>query len=190
MRRLVGVMAAVVPASVAAVIVLGASATGQVRADQDAKGPLARSEALAAAPALGVMAVEPVPAESARGVADLYAESIPLPSGGTFNGVRWEQAGGEFRPTEIATVLQYNAVCQWLRAWRDGRQVDVARQVIADAAGWPNLQAAEPGGRIQQLSDDVTRGEGEVLKATLADCDAAHAREVAYAESLRLPSAR
>src|SRR4051812_32970263 len=113
------------------------TATGTVSAQTKIRTGTApsldRSKALVAAPAASpFVAVASIPAQTARVVADDVAKTIPLPAGGTFDGVRWEEADGVFSRNEIAAVLQYNASCQWLRAWRDGREQGTSEQVLAD----------------------------------------------------------
>jgi hypothetical protein len=147
-----------------------------------------RSSALVAAPATQrFAAVASIPAVTARVVADEVARDIPVPVGGTFSGVRWEVAGGLVSRSEIAAVLQYNASCQWLRAWRDHREPATTGQVLADVPAWPAWRFAETGTVLAQVAAEVRAGGGELAAAVLADCDASHEREVAYAAARGLP---
>jgi hypothetical protein len=144
------------------------------------------AQALTQAPVVDRTAVDARPAAEARAAAAQRGLGIPLPAGGTFNGVRWEQAGGAIGGAEIDGVLEYNAACQWLRAWRDGRGAKVAASVLAAAPAWPAVRGTESGGFLAKVAADVAAGGGENATAMLADCDAAHVREVAYARSLGL----
>ncbi len=153
------------------------------------KEKLGRAEALTVRPA--VNGPGPVyTARSVRTMAKLRAASVPLPAGGTFNGVRWEQAGDAVTEHDIDLVLQYNAVCQWLRAWRDGREGALALQVLQTAPGWPAMRGTESGDVLARVAAEAAAGGGETATAVLADCDASHAREVQYASQLGLTPSR
>jgi hypothetical protein len=164
--------------------------TGSVVAQQSDRDPaLERSARLAAAPA-STTAGAAIGAEKARSVAADVARSIPLPSGGTFDGVRWEEAGGVLTPDEIAFVLQYNATCQWLRAWRDGRNTPVSARVLAELPSWPIWRGPEAAAVIAGVVGDVRAGGGASARAMLADCDASREREVRYATAKGLTPTR
>ncbi len=153
------------------------------------KEKLGRAEALTVRPAFN--GAGPVyTARSVRVAARLRAASVPLPAGGTFNGVRWEQAGGAVTQHDIDLVLQYNAVCQWLRAWRDGRDTATAARVLQGAPSWPAIRGTESAGWLTRVAADVNAGGGEAASAVLADCDASHASEIAYAKGLNLTPSR
>lgn len=122
---------------------------------------------------------------SARWEAALRGLGIPLPPGGTFNGVRWEQ-GGDVTAAQMDGVLEYNAMCQWLRAWRDRREPLLAAQVLQTVPGWPALRGTEAATTLTRVAAQVRRGHGP-LAGVLRDCDASHRREVAYAKELGLP---
>ena len=152
---------------------------------------LVRAEALARSSAADVIAHDgAVPAALARVIASELAAEVPLPAGGTFDGIRWEQAGGVFSRREIAAMLQYNAACQWLRAWRDGREAAVAHAVLADASSWSAWRGTETGAVLAAVAADVAKGGGETAAAVLADCDASHERELRYAAALGLSPSR
>jgi hypothetical protein len=145
------------------------------------------AEALTRAPAADHTAPDAVPAADARAEAALRGLGVPLPAGGTFNGVRWELAVGDIGTSELDGVLEYNAACQWLRAWRDGREAAVAVSVLATAPEWPAMRGTESGAVLAKLAAETAAGGGETATAVLRDCDAGHAREVEYARSLGLP---
>jgi hypothetical protein len=164
---------------VVAALLVALTAPAVAHADTSA---LERSKALVAAPAADpFVAGAAIPAATARVVADELAREIPVPAGGTFSGIRWEQAGGVVSRTEIAAVLQYNATCQWLRAWRDGRERATSQQVLADVPSWPAWRFSVTATVLAKVSGDVRAGGGDSAAAVLADCDAAHEREVVYA---------
>lgn len=120
----------------------------------------------------------------ARGAAATAAKSVPLPRGGNFNGIRWEEEGAGLSDVDVQAVQQYNAACQWLRALSDGREAVVARAILADVPSWPSLRGTD---RAQLWADAMaTFPKGDPATALLADCRASHAREVEYARGLGL----
>ncbi|HWK27361.1 MAG TPA: hypothetical protein VNS09_12410 [Solirubrobacter sp.] len=170
----------------AAVLAVGAGVAAAAPAE--APPVLERSAALTtAAPPSGAATI---PAAEARAAADRLARSIPLPEGGTFAGVRWEEAGGHFAPADISAVLQYNAFCQWMRSWRDGRDAALSAAVLADVPAWSAWRGAEAADRLTEVVADVRAGGGTAATETLADCDASHAREVEYAAAHGLTPSR
>jgi hypothetical protein len=184
MRRLIVV-------AVIAALTTAGSVSAQTKTRGSAAPALDRSKALVAAPAgEPFAAVASIPAATAGVIADEVARTVPLPAGGTFGGVRWEEAGGVFSRTEIAAVLQYNASCQWLRAWRDGREKATSEQVLADVPAWPAWRFAETGAVLGKVAADVRAGGGEMASAVLADCDATHEREATYAAARGLTPSR
>ena len=129
-------------------------------------------------------------ATTARVAATGRAAGVPLPAGGTFDGVRWELGGDGVAQSDIDGVLQYNAACQWLRAWRDGREGALAVQVLQAVPGWPAMRGTESGEFLARVAAEAAAGGGETATAMLADCDASHAREVQYAAQLGLTPSR
>lgn len=127
---------------------------------------------------------------SARAAARSLATSIPLPDGGNFNGVRWEEAGGVFSEAEITAVLSYNAACQWLRAWRDGRGGDTASRIVAELPQWSAWRGTETAEVLAQVGKDAANGTRRMIPGVLADCDSAHTREVGYAAARGLTPSR
>jgi hypothetical protein len=178
-----------IAAAVAALITLLAVASSGSAATEDPS--IIRSATLVADPAGEPFAAEAsIPAATARVIADEVGRDVPLPDGGTFSGIRWEEAGGLFSRTEIAAALQYNASCQWLRAWRDGRQSGVSVRVLADVPSWPAWRGAETQQVLSRIVADVRARGGEAATAALAGCDASHTREVAFANSRGLAPSR
>jgi hypothetical protein len=177
-----------VAAAVAAATAL-AAAGGRLERRGEAAAPVPpaaalQAEALAGAPARGG-ANPRFDGASARPRAALRGLGIPLPAGGTFNGVRWEQ-GGDVTAAQMDGVLEYNAMCQWLRAWRDRREPLLAAQVLQTVPGWPALRGTEAATTLTRVAAQVRRGQRPPA-GVLRDCDASHRREVAYAKELGLP---
>jgi hypothetical protein len=126
--------------------------------------------------------------EEARQAAARAAQTLPLPAGGNFNGIRWEEAGGTFTEADVAFVTQYNATCQWYRALRDGRDAQRAARVVHEAAGWPAIRDTEAAAGLVAAAHDVLAGGlGPAARALIDQCQAAHDREVAWAARLGLP---
>jgi len=120
---------------------------------------------------------------TARAEAQARARGVPLPAGGNFNGIRWELAGKLPRAT-IDGVLQYNAACQWLRAWSRGSRG--ALRMLRAVPSWPALRGTGIGAGLAIVAAQAAAGGGPDLTAMLASCDASHRREVAYATRLGL----
>lgn len=158
------------------------SATASPGGTQD---KLAAAQALAGAPITDRDGPVHTAAE-ARAVAAARSLPIPLPDGGNFNGIRWELGGDGVGSSDIDGVLDYNATCQWLRAWRDGREAELALHILRTAPRWPALRATESGAYVAGVAEQASAGGGETAAGVLRDCDASHAREVAYARSLGL----
>ena len=88
--------------------------------------------------------------------------------------------------SDIDGTLSYNAFCQWLRAWRDGREAALAPRILETVPEWPALRETESGDYVSTVAEQVSAGGGERAAAVLVDCDATHAREVRYAAALGL----
>jgi hypothetical protein len=133
-------------------------------------------------PVLDALGPQAYPPGTARAGASARAAGIPLPAGGNFNGIRWELADGEIPAATMDFVLQYNAACQWLRAWRrgSGRALTVLRR----AASWSAFRGGEV--RLATVAAEASRGGGKDATAMLADCNSTHTREAAYARQLGL----
>ncbi len=178
-------------ATVAGTATIGAlAAAGFATAQHRAVSPkTGRARALVSA--RGVGRSGPVfTAITARVAASGRAAAVPLPAGGTFDGVRWELGGDGVAQSDIDGVLQYNAACQWLRAWRDGREGALPLQVLQAVPGWPAMRGTESGELLARVAAEAAAGGGETVSAVLVDCDASHAREVQYAAQLGLTPSR
>jgi hypothetical protein len=125
-----------------------------------------------------------IPSDRAWAEAQRRATRIPLPVGGNFNGVRWTTRP-TLTPAQIEQILEYNAMCQWLRARRDQRDRDRAEQVLATVPSWPTMRA-----HGQSVAIAVGDATAAMARGILADCERSHVREVAYARAARLAPQR
>jgi len=170
---------------VGALVVAGAAVSagqhghGAASASDDAA--TLQSRQLAAAPDLPAGGGEDLDGRSAAALAAEVATRVPLPAGGNFNGIEWNELDGTIGAAVVQEVVEYNAACQWYRALRDGREVADARRVVADAAGWQGIRGRATGELAAGVAADVVAGGGPVLTGVLRQCDAAHQHEVAYA---------
>jgi hypothetical protein len=141
-----------------------------------------KADELAAAPMVDRTAGGPsfTAGDAARGEADRTAARLPLPTGGNFNGIRWEQ-GGVLTAAEIEGVLEYNAFCQWIRAARDGADPGTALAVLDDVPRWPAFRETAEADLLSQAVAEARGGSGPVVEGARRDCDGSHGREVAYA---------
>jgi hypothetical protein len=73
---------------------------------------------------------------------------------------------------------------------RDGRETSRPGPRGAGPPARGRSSASETGAALAQVAADVRAGGGTAALAMLADCDAAHEREVAYAAARKLPPAR
>ncbi len=90
---------------------------------------------------------------------------MPLPSGGNFNGIQWGVDDGTWAQTGAEGMLEYNSACQWLRAWRDGRDADLALKVLSTAAGWPALRGTDSGELLTRVAAEASAGGGRTTTA-------------------------
>lgn len=166
---------------VAASVFSGTAATAQGGSEPPSSAR-ERSQALTREPSLSRVGAQTRYASGAdaRVASEELAKAIPLPPGGSFAGVRFEEVVG-LSDVDIVSVLHYNAACQWLRALRDGRERAVAQTIVGDLARWPAFRDTAHAAVIAAAAEELSRGRGETAKGVLADCDAIHAREVDYA---------
>jgi hypothetical protein len=174
---LIGICGVVLGGVVVATIVGGGDPSGTIATRPSAKED--KSQELTREP--------PKPAEvqpafgtgtDARAAADRLAPRIPLPNGGNFNGIRWESAPGAVTPAQIDAVLEYNAACQWMRAFDDGREVTVAVHVLNDLGDWPGWRgSSDTRGFIQRAAAEAQSGGGADALQMLTDCRASRSRD-------------
>jgi hypothetical protein len=145
-----------------------------------------QAESMAVEPAVDRQDPQSVAAERARGTAGAMGARIPLPVGGNLNGIQWEAAGGVFSDSEIEAALEYNAMCQWVRAVRDGRDAETSLEVLRMIPSWPALRGTGAGEFVRQVAAEAQAGGGGAYQGALADCDASQARQVQYAIELGL----
>lgn len=118
--------------------------------------------------------------------ASLFSGSVPLPTGGNFNGIRWDElkTGTD---TDIRFVLQYNAACQWLRAAAGRRDSDRQDAIWDELPRWPAMRLGGIGAQFMSSRSEALQGRGSAL---LDRCVESHLREVEFATAAgRHPSA-
>jgi hypothetical protein len=187
-RKPVAIVSAVLAAAGLAAATSGGSASPPSGSAPEAVN---RADALTRAPVTNRSAGAPAYAASgARAVASARGAAIPLPAGGTFAGVRWELAGGDIAESTMDGVLEYNSACQWLRAWRDGRDGALAVRVLQSVPSWPALRGTESGDLLARVAAQASQGGGADATDVLVDCDASHVRETDYAARLGLTPSR
>jgi hypothetical protein len=178
-----------VPAALLASALTGVAIAAAVGSAAPARPGEVRAQALAGANR-PQFAGAPYRGAQARVAAGARAAAVPLPPGGTFNGIQWEVDGGDWAAGDVEGILEYNAACQWLRAWRDGRDATTALTVLSAAPDWPAMRGTESGRFLTQVAADARAGGGRTATEMLADCDASHTREVATATRLGLTPSR
>ncbi len=187
MTARVRMIGAIVIAGAAAALAAGATGGSAAPPSGTAPQTVLQAEALTrAAPAAGGSYDTP----QLRSTASLRGVAVPLPAGGTFNGIQWENGGVGVTAGEIDGVLEYNSACQWLRAWRDGRDAPLAISVLQQAPHWPAMRGTESGDILTKVAADVSAGGGETATNVLRDCDASYARQTQYAAKLGLVPTR
>jgi hypothetical protein len=164
---------------------LAGAAIAAVAAPPAPTGSDGAAKALVSAGLPGGANVNPAGARARAGEA-----GVPLPAGGTFNGIQFENGGEQITPRELQGVLEYNAACQWLRAWRDGRDAARALRVLQTVSQWPSLRGTESGEFVGTVAAEAAAGGGSTARAMLTGCDASHAREIEYANRLGLTPSR
>lgn len=121
-------------------------------------------------------------AQEARTAADRSAATVPLPDGGNFNGIRFEEADG-LSAADVEGVLEHNAACQWWRALSDARMRGIAARIAADIPSWPSFRGTEQAELAGQVAEQLGGTGGPQADGVLRDCAAMHTREVAYASA-------
>ena len=155
---------------------VGASTPAEVKAHGLAASPSLNRSAGPSYDAIG-----PARAEATRA-----AGRVPFPDGGNVNGIRWEEAGGTFTASDIESVVEANAYCQWLRAARQGRQDDVVNAVLDSVPDWPGFRDQPDLDLVRLTIAEAKAGWGAEYDAAVADCTASRDREAAYSAKLNL----
>jgi len=114
--------------------------------------------------------------------AALFTSSVPLPSGGNFNGIRWTDLKAA-TDTDIRFLLQYNAACQWLRATADRRDTADQEAVWSQLPSWPAMRLDGYGEQFQSARASALQGSDS---PTVRRCVESHERETSYARGLGL----
>jgi hypothetical protein len=175
-------------ASLGSVLAIVAVVAGSVAQPGSSETP-SHAEALARSAPLDFFAQGPTwTGDDLLRRSEQLGQRVPLPHGGNFNGIRWEEAGAA-TDADIAFVQQYNAACQWLRAADEGREAERLAVMWQEIPAWPAMRL---GGNAEAFLSALAeqRGGGESGEpALLQACRESHERETAYAISLnRLPS--
>jgi len=109
--------------------------------------------------------------------ASLFSGSVPLPAGGNFHGVRWDELETA-TDTDIRFLLQYNAACQWLRAAVDRRDSDTQDALWNELPHWPAMRLNDIGSQFTAARASALQGGDSPL---LNRCVESHLREVEFA---------
>src|SRR3954471_260021 len=147
------------PAALAASALAGVAIAAAAASPARPSGAQGSAQALLAAPGQAPTA-DGLPPATARARALGRASAIPLPAGGNFNGIDWWVDGGSWASSAIEGMLEYNAACQWLRAWRDGREAQLALNVLSAASGWPAMRGTESGELLTRVAAQARAGGG------------------------------
>jgi hypothetical protein len=118
-----------------------------------------------------------------RAAAAAYAQKVPLPDGGNFNGIQWENGQYGLPLAIVQAVEQFNAACQWYRAAADGREVATAQRIIADIPQWSSFREPETHAKAVEAAQDFSAGGGGIFREQLKECDASAQRERDYASA-------
>lgn len=121
--------------------------------------------------------------DAASEEAGRLANEVPVPQGGNFNGIRWDELGGATR-ADIKGLLLFNAACQWARARADDRDNGLADAVLSDVPRWPTFRFGDRHRFARALAD----ASGPLWVGVRRDCREIHAREVIYAKARGLPA--
>ncbi len=114
--------------------------------------------------------------------AALFTSSVPLPTGGNFNGIRWTDLEAA-TDTDIRFLLQYNAACQWLRAAADRRDAANQDAIWSQLPTWPAMRLDGYGEQFQSARAPALQGRDSALSRR---CVESHERETSYARGLGL----
>lgn len=178
-----GAIAVAVAILAAALSMGGGTSQADVQpSDRVDPGKVAKSAALAEAPTIVPSADAPLRADHAslRGATARLAAQIPLPEGGDFNGLHFDNtvAQGGMRDDSLARMLQANAACQWYVALAAGREVETAKGIIPQIVRWSGLRND---GVWDAPTADFAAGGRAAFAQMTATCEATRADQRAYA---------
>jgi len=159
-----------------AAAVRGFSAQGQERPTVKLGVELLRKEAaLRERPALtiGVRGGDAGPSfteiKEVRAQAERQAETVPLPPGGTFDDIKWDEFG-EATPTDIQFLLEANAACDWWNYVGEAQGAEV-EHVISGIPEWPTMRANEGVGQTaREVTAAVGRGDLDYIRQVGQGC--------------------
>lgn len=160
-------------------LAVGARAHAGVEPAPDAVG-LQQSAQLASATLDPASSSVQISGPEAAAMSGALADGVPLPEGGTLDGIQWTELDGYLSRAQARGVIEFNAACQWHRALRDGREVSTATAIIQQLPSWDALRGETTGEITAAAAQDAAAGGGPRLSALLRDCDASHAQELAY----------
>lgn len=179
------VLAGMLPVALA--VIAGALGGFSSSATATAPSPSDRAAALAAAPDAAALDVQTFATpQEAQGAAAAIEDDYPLPQGGSFVGIRWEDVDGGVTLAFVKSTLQYNAACQWWRSLAQGRDLSEATKVVGTIPNWPMFRQQEAGSDnpAPLIAAAVAQGKpgaDAVPAATLASCGAMVDRMSVYA---------
>lgn len=174
-RRLRPRLAVVAVVAVAAGTTAIAAAGGAAPSDVTLAGALRDDKPIAFAPA----SIAWQGSELSERAATL-GQRVPLPTGGNFNGVRWNDLQTA-TDDDINFILQFNAACQWLRAAADQRDPEATGAIWKLIPVWPAMRRGGNGDVfLAALARLSSAGTNEVSVA-LTMCRESHERESLYA---------
>lgn len=156
-------------------VVTGATAT--------APTPAAKAEALARAPIAAPGDGQAYrPGEDAKAAARTAMSDYPLPEGGSFNGIRWDEIDGGITLAEIKAHLQFNAACQWWRALANEEQTQATVEVVRAIPDWPMFRQQGPENDSRAIAAAAVAGKGrEAVPPVLREaCEAMVGRMQRY----------
>jgi hypothetical protein len=177
---------------VLAAVLVAAGPTGAVQ-QSPTEAKKAKSKQLVAAPAAELL--NPAQAHysgpaSIQGAVTRLATETPLPDGGNFNGIRWDELDFSVTENNVRTLLQHNAACQWWRAAHDRREAGAADAIVADIPRWSGIRTTETAPVARKVAEQLPGGQGNELEAMLGECVAVQQRGSEYARARGLTVSR
>jgi hypothetical protein len=99
-----------------------------------------------------------------RARAGELAGEVPLPPGGSFVDIHWENLGAA-TDAQIETLLQANASCDWYRYALAHPEDGEARTIVAEIPRWSGIRGLDLRIPAVRIADDVAAGGREGLRA-------------------------